>query len=187
MRTWIWGPREFFKARFGWRPKSKIRYACRVNPTVSVDSLTYLAIPEEIATEARETMRDRFGHEVESLRDTGPCRVCLRISDEPEDLLLLSYQPLPDTGPYAEIGPIFVHANRCEPYSDCATFPAHFAQRRLVLRAYGHDGRIVDAIVAEAGTAPERAAESLRDDAVAEVHARHESYTCFAFKIVRGS
>jgi hypothetical protein len=168
-------------------PLPSIRYACRVNPTVPVDSLKYLAIPEEVAIEAREKKRDRFGHEVEALRDTGPCRVCLRIASEPEDLLLLSYQPLPDTGPYAEIGPIFVHAKRCEPYSDSATFPADFTQRRLVLRAYGHDGRIVDATVAEAGTAPERAVDFLSGDTVAEVHVRHESYTCFAFKIVRGS
>ena len=132
-------------------------------------------------------MRDRFGHDVEAVRDMGPCRVCLRISSEPEDLLLLSYQPLPDIGPYAEIGPIFVHARHCEPYAGSAEFPADFARRRLVLRAYGHEGRIVDATVAEAGTAPERAAEFFRDVAVAEVHARHESYTCFAFKIVRAS
>ena len=176
-----------FLSKIRMAPSPGIRYACRVNPTVSIGSLTYLALPEEIATEARETMRDRFGHEVEAVRDTGPCRVCLRIADEPQDLLLLSYQPLPDTGPYAETGPIFVHAKRCEPYSDSATFPADFAQRRLVLRAYGHNGRIVNATVAEAGTAPDRAAGFLRDDAVAEVHVRHESYTCFAFKIVRGS
>lgn len=168
-------------------PAERRVYDRRVNPNISTDSLTYLAIPEEIAVEARETMRDRFGHDVEAVRDMGPCRVCLRISSEPEDLLLLSYQPLPDIGPYAEIGPIFVHARHCEPYAGSAEFPADFARRRLVLRAYGHEGRIVDATVAEAGTAPERAAEFFRDVAVAEVHARHESYTCFAFKIVRAS
>jgi hypothetical protein len=161
-------------------------YDRRVNPKVSTDSLTYLAIPLEVAAEARETMRDRFGHEVKVVRDTGPCRVCLRISSEPEELLLLSYQPLPDTSPYAEIGPIFVHARPCEPYAGAA-FPADFARRRLVLRAYGYDGQIVDAAVAEAGAAPKQAAVFLHDEAVAEVHARHESYTCYAFKIVRDS
>ncbi len=158
-----------------------------VNPKVSVGSLTYLAVPQEVAAQARETMRDRFGHDVKVVRDTGPCRVCLRISSEPEELLLLSYQPLPGTSPYAEIGPIFVHARACEPYASANTFPADFARRRLVLRAYGHDGRIVDAAVAEAGAAPQQAGAFLCDEAVAEVHVRHESYTCYAFKIVRGS
>jgi hypothetical protein len=150
-----------------------------------VEKLRYVAIPEEIADEARETLRDRFGHDLQVVPERAPCRVCLRISEEPEDLILLSYQPMPDTGPYAEIGPIFVHAKRCAPYTEANVFPSDFVERRLVLRAYGHDGRIVDAVVAEPGAAPERAAALLDDPAVMEVHARHESYTCFDFKIAR--
>lgn len=130
-------------------------------------------------------MRDRFGHDLKIVQDKAPCRVCLRISKEPEDLILLSYQPLADKGPYAEIGPIFVHAGRCEAYADVSEFPSDFAARRLILRAYGYDGRIVDATVAEPGTAPDQAAEFLRDGKIEEVHVRHESYTCFDFKIVR--
>lgn len=150
-----------------------------------IETLRYIAIPEEIANEARETLRDGFGHELHVVQEHGPCRVCLRVSQQPEDFILMSYQPLPDTGPYAEIGPIFVHAERCRPYSDVNVFPSDFAGRRLVLRAYGHDGRIVDAVVAEPGAAPERAAAFLEDPAVMEVHVRHESYTCFDFKIVQ--
>ncbi len=156
-----------------------------MNKPLSIDSLKYLGIPEDVASTARETMRDRFGHDLKVVREMAPCRVCLRISSEPEDLLLLSYQPLADTGPYAEVGPIFVHALPCEPYVDVAAFPADFTLRRLVLRAYDHDGRIVDAAVAEAGAAPEQAATFLSDDGVSEVHVRHESYTCFDFKIMR--
>jgi hypothetical protein len=100
-------------------------------------------------------------------------------------MILMSYQPLPDTGPYAEIGPIFVHAQDCRPYSDVETFPSDFAARPLVLRAYGYDGRITDARVAEPGQARSVAAEFLGRAEVAEIHVRHVSYTCFDFKIVR--
>jgi hypothetical protein len=158
-----------------------------MNIARSIDSLNYLAIPEEVAAEARATMRDRFGHDVQRVSDTGPCRVCLRIAQQPEELLLLSYRPLPDAGPYAEIGPIFIHAQPCEPYASTTAFPEDFAQRRLVLRAYDRVGRIAGAVVAQPGAAPQRAAEFLENEAVVEVHVRHESYTCFAFKIVRGS
>jgi hypothetical protein len=151
----------------------------------NTSTLRYLPIPETIALEARRTRKDRFGHDLRVTTNEAPCRICLRISRGPERLILLSYQPLPDSGPYAEIGPIFVHAHRCEPYDDFESFPQDFAGRRLVLRAYDHDGQIVDALVAEAGTAPQRAAALLSDRDVAEVHVRHESYTCYDFKIVR--
>jgi hypothetical protein len=148
-------------------------------------TLRYVPMPEAIAQEARRTRLDGFGHRLHVVREKAPCRVCLRISTEPEDLILISYRPLPDTNPYAEVGPVFVHAEHCEPYSQHATFPADFASRRLILRAYGHEDQIVDALVAEPGEAPQRAAELLSDSAVVEVHVRHESYTCFDFKIVR--
>src|SRR5580704_10236121 len=147
--------------------------------------MRFLPIPEDVALEARRTRKDRFGHDLRVTTDAAPCRLCLRISKAPEELILLSYQPLPDSSPYAEIGPIFVHADGCEPYAAVETFPADFTERRLVLRAYGRAGQIVDAVVAEAGTAPERAAGLLNDAEVVEVHVRHESYTCFDFKIVR--
>jgi hypothetical protein len=155
--------------------------------TNDLQSLRYVAIPHEIADEARRTGKDRFGHLVDALIERGPCRVCLRISKEPEEFLLLSYQPLADRNPYAEIGPIFIHARECEPYSAPDEFPADFAERQLVVRAYDRDGRIADAVVAEPGEAPAAAARFLSDSNIAEVHVRHTSYTCFDFKIVRAS
>lgn len=147
--------------------------------------LRYVAMPEEIADEARETLRDRFGHQLSLTLETGPCRVCLRIEHDPQEMILMSYQPLSDTGPYAELGPIFVHAKRCQPYDKPDEFPKDFASRRLILRAYDFGGRIVDAAVTEPGEAERKAAEFLRSPAVVEVHVRHESYTCYDFKIVR--
>ena len=111
--------------------------------------------------------------------------MCLRISKEPEEFLLISYQPLPDRNPYAEIGPIFIHARDCEPYATLDEFPQDFLQRQLVLRAYDRDGRIADAVVAEPGDGSNAAARFLSDDRIAEVHVRHTSYTCYDFKIVR--
>lgn len=130
-------------------PAGSVRYAC---------GMQYLPIPNAIAAEARATLRDRFDHRLEVTHQAAPCRSCLRISREPEELILLSYQPLPDRVPYAEVGPIFIHAGECRPYDEAESFPADFAERRLVLRAYGDAGEIVDAVVAAPGTAPDRAA-----------------------------
>ena len=146
--------------------------------------MIYAPIPHELATRVRATLRDDFGHALRVERNQGPCRSCLRISKEPEDLIVLSYRPLEDTNPYAEIGPIFVHAHACEPYRERA-FPPDFLERELVVRAYSHDGRIADAVVAAPGEAEAAAARFFEHDDVAEVHVRTRAYTCFTFKILR--
>lgn len=145
----------------------------------------FVAIPVEIAARARETMRDEFGHDLHVQHVAEPCRVCLRIPHEPEPMVLISYRPMPDSGPYAEVGPIFIHAGDCGRYSDEASFPAAFAARPLVVRAYSHGGEIVDAIVAPPGEGENAVRRFLDDPAVAEVHVRHTSYTCFDFKALR--
>ncbi len=153
--------------------------------TYQTSTIAYLPIPDAVAAEARRNMRDAFGHALRVERNQAPCRSCLRIGTQPEDLILLSYQPLDDASPYAEVGPIFIHAHACAPYAQTGTFPADFAERELVLRAYTRTGRIAGAAVAAGVRAPDVAARFLSDDDVAEVHVRHRSYTCFAFRIVR--
>jgi hypothetical protein len=165
------------------RPRNQRYAGCIMTTTPIVLSLAYLPIPDEIAALARQTLLDGFGHQLHVERNQAPCRSCLRISKEPEDLILLSYQPLPDTNPYAEIGPIFIHAHECEPYRS-REFPADFLERELVVRAYDLDGRIADAVVAVPGEAENAAASFLTGDRIAEVHVRHRSYTCYAFKVV---
>jgi len=147
-------------------------------------ALAYLPIPADVAAEARRSLRDAFGHQLRVERNQAPCRSCLRISKAPEDLILLSYQPLRDTNPYAEIGPIFIHAHECTPY-ESPEFPVDFLARELVVRAYNLEGRIEDAAIAAPGEAERAAAHFLGNDAIAEVHVRHRSYTCFDFKVVR--
>lgn len=163
-----------------------VRYDLRMNATLT-SALQFLPIPQEIADEARGSLIDRFGHRLRVVKEQAPCRLCLRISSAPEDLILLSYQPLPDNGPYAEVGPIFIHAFPCRPYQSLEEFPKDFKTRQLVVRAYGTDGQIVDAVVAEPGEAQKAAETFLSSPAIAEVHVRNTSYTCFDFKIVRRS
>lgn len=146
--------------------------------------MKYTPIPQAIAEQARQTLRDDFGHQLRVERNHGPCRLCLGFSKEPEDLILLSYRPLVDTNPYAEVGPVFIHPYPCTPYR-AAAFPPDFLDRELVVRAYDEDGRISDATVAAPGEAQAASAAFLADDRVAEVHVRSRSYTCFLFKVER--
>lgn len=146
--------------------------------------MKYVPIPTDLAEQARKTLRDEFGHQLRVERNSGPCRICLRQSKEPEDLILLSYQPLSDTNPYAEIGPILIHPHACVPY-DMSAFPEDFLERELVVRAYNVEGRIADAVVAAPGDADRAASAFLENHDIAEVHVRSRAYTCFLFKAVR--
>src|SRR4029453_291051 len=105
-------------------------------------------IPDEVARQIREDRIDAFGHRltvsVASENDTGPCRSCLTVFVPGEGRLLFSYAPNPHNHPYNEIGPIYIHENKCEPYKDNDNFPPELRTRRpLALRCYDADGMMV--------------------------------------------
>ena len=68
-----------------------------------------------------------------------PCRHCLDLIAEGEQKLVLAYCPFTRIHPYAEVGPIFLHAKNCERYeSDKLTGWFAFFQPALI-RGYGLD------------------------------------------------
>lgn len=145
-------------------------------------------MPLAIAQSTRRELRDAYGHElkVEILEGTAPCRLCLRIARAGERMILMSYNPFGgDYGPYSEVGPIFIHADECEPYEATSEVPPDFIGRELVLRAYNLRHAIQDSAIAPALDAPAVAARFFEDPDVAYIHARHTTYGCFDFKIER--
>lgn len=115
-----------------------------------------------------------------------PCRHCLGLIADGEPKLVLSYRPFDAAQPYAESGPIFLHARPCTPYrSD--RLPAWFAYLDpALIRGYGHDDWIrydTGAVVpgAELGA---RCLQILADPAVAYVHIRSK-FGCFQCRVDR--
>ena len=47
-----------------------------------------------------------------------PCRHCLGLIAEGEELLIFAHRPFPGIHPYAEVGPVFLHAESCSRYVD---------------------------------------------------------------------
>src|SRR6185295_10925894 len=75
--------------------------------------------------------------------DGVPCRHCQRDVAAGEPYLILAYRPFPEPQPYAEVGPIFLHAEPCERYPVSAETPAMFLQReRYLLKGYHPNDRI---------------------------------------------
>jgi len=137
----------------------------------------------------RETLRDAHGnilHVQESDDPGAPCRSCLRVTPRGTRLILFAHRPFATNGPYAEVGPVFVHADACEPYRGGAEFPPDFRPRELVFRAYGEDGAIRDAIVAAGADAERTLARFFTDPAIARVHVRNPAWGCFDFAVERG-
>ena len=152
-------------------------------------TFAYLPIDDMIVRAVRETLRDAHGNALrvqESDGDTAPCRSCLRVTPRGTRLILFAHRPFATEGPYAETGPVFVHADACEPYRTRGVFPADFRARRLVFRAYDAGGAIHDATLADGVDAEGTLARQFADAAVARVHVRNPAWGCFDFAVERG-
>jgi hypothetical protein len=117
-----------------------------------------------------------------------PCRHCLRMIAPGAPMLILAYRPFPRPQPYAEIGPIFLHAEPCAPATPGHELPQILASPDYILRGYGTNDRIVygsGGVVARAGIAA-RAAELLADHAIAYVHVRSTRNNCYQCRVERG-
>ncbi len=123
---------------------------------MTASTFRIVPLPTEVADAARETARrgasDHSLIEVESVH-SAPCRHCLRWAEPGESVILFPYASVPQGRPYAESGPIFVHAHACERYSARDTYPPDFRQGR-VLRAYDLQDNMIDAVVVN-GEEPE--------------------------------
>jgi len=115
-----------------------------------------------------------------------PCRHCLGLVAEGDPMLVLSYRPFAALQPYAESGPIFLHADACEHYAS-DRLPDWFAYLDPALvRGYGVDDwiRYETASVVE-GSAIGGACESILENPdVAYVHVRSK-FNCFQCRVER--
>lgn len=123
------------------------------------------------------------------LSDGGlPCRHCLEDIAAGDEALLLAYRPFHSVQPYAEVGPIFLHAGPCERRPDGAAPPAALLRReRAIVRGYTAEERIAEgtgAVVATADVAAAAAALLERPE-VAFVHVRSATNNCFWCRVER--
>ncbi|MEX0696553.1 MAG: DUF1203 domain-containing protein [Dongiaceae bacterium] len=134
---------------------------------------------------------DANGHEPETHVSDGdgvPCRHCQQDVAAGETYLILAYRPFPKPQPYAEIGPIFLHADPCARYPETDRTPVMFLKREsYLLKGYAGDDRIVYGTGEIVGSADIAAAASriLDRDDVAYVHVRSALNNCFACRIDR--
>ncbi len=132
---------------------------------------------------------DANGQRAVSRKATGlanPCRHCLQLIEEGDDMLVLAYRPFSALQPYAEVGPIFLHQRACPPYAG-GRLPAWFAYLQpALIRGYGHDDWIryeTGDVVPGSGLAA-ACEKILGNPEVAYVHIRSK-FNCFQCRVDR--
>ena len=115
-----------------------------------------------------------------------PCRRCLRNAEVGDPLVLAAYDPFLLRSPYTGDGPVYVHADGCEPFDGGpGVLSEQVAGRVLSVRAYDADAMMTEAVVIEGERFAERASALLDDAGVAFLHAHFAGPGCFAFRVDR--
>lgn len=124
-------------------------------------------------------------HQISVVESEGsaPCRHCLTWAKPGERVILFPFESIPAHRPYADRGPIFIHAEPCPRYALPNEFPDELRKGRA-MRAYNEADEIVAAEVVD--DAPEETAARLLEDArVRFLHVRSASAGCYTFKVER--
>ena len=117
-----------------------------------------------------------------------PCRHCLRMIERDAPMLVLAHRPFEAVNPYAEVGPIFLHAEPCEAYAGDDPLPPVLESPRYIARGYGADERIVYGTggVVERDELRARAEALLADERVRFVDVRSAANNCWQARAVEG-
>jgi Protein of unknown function (DUF1203) len=156
-------------------------------PTDAV-TLQISPIPVETLRRIRERCIDDLGNPVVSEVDAeggSPLRCCLRDAAPGERVAAIGYNPFSWSGPYAETGPVFIHADECPGYQELHSYPVGFRHRQQIFRAYSAQRRIVDAVIVAGADAEDVLAELLARPEVDFVHSRNVAYGCYMFTVRR--
>lgn len=151
----------------------------------------FTAMPTEEARRFQAGGSDAYGLPPERRVSDGdgvPCRHCLEDVAKGEAYLVLAYRPFPAPQPYAETGPIFLHAGPCARSADRASIPPMLATRKAhLIKGYSDDDRIVYGTgqVVASGDLEAAAAAILARGDVAYIHVRSALNNCFTCRIDR--
>lgn len=114
-----------------------------------------VAIETEIAEQVRGTLKApvyRFPAHLEVAEDGAPCRHCLRTIKPGERRILFVYNRFTGKESLPQPGPVYIHADGCQRYSENGGFPeelrhsprtveAYASGRKLKAQEYVSDGR----------------------------------------------
>ena len=140
----------------------------------------------------RTTGADGHGNRLRPFAATGqgePLRCCLRYAEPGEQITLISYAPFDRPSVWREVGPVYIHAVRCDGYLPDGRLPGQLATGPRVLRTYRADDTMNydhnTVVTGEANLQPiiERL---LSEPDVTTVHVRTLAPQCFLYAVAAG-
>jgi hypothetical protein len=147
-----------------------------------------VAMDSQVAEQVRTVMKSpgyNFPAHREIAAGRAPCRHCLRlIAPQKEELILFTYDAFFGQGVAPMPGPVYVHADHCEPFTSNGKMPSEYSGQPLTLEAFGPDRKRV----AERRVAGEEDAaleELLASEETEYVHVRSTSAGCYLFRVER--
>lgn len=154
-------------------------------------SIRFVALETSVVEALRQGGADANGQPPERQMSDGagvPCRHCLHPVGRGEPYLILAHRPFPNPQPYAELGPIFLHAKPCDGHRDNGEVPDMLRSPQYILRGYNAEDRIVygSGQIVPTPEIPRAAAQMFNDPRIAYVHVRSASNNCYQCRIDRG-
>jgi hypothetical protein len=162
-------------------------------PAASVPLTPFRVTPilAEFLDRIRAAGHDDFGNPLVSTtsQEGGePMRCCLQPAEPGDRLDVIAYRPFARPGPYAESGPVFIHAEACAGYAGTDSYPPGYRDwPTMVFRPYRHDGAIAyDSIqLGDGNTAETLIASMLSDPDIEFIQTRNVGSGCYMFRIGR--
>ena len=156
--------------------------------TTATDLLVHAIDPARL-DEVYRAGTDGHGNPLRALAATGqgePLRCCLRYAEPDEPVALISYAPFDHPSVWTEVGPVYVHAVRCDGYRPTGRLPEQLATGPRVLRTYRADDTMNydhNTVVSDETELEPIVERLLAEPAVATVHVRSLAPQCFLYAI----
>lgn len=140
--------------------------------------------------EVRASGADGHGNRPEPFAAAGegePLRCCLRYAEPGEQIALISYAPFTHASVWTEVGPVYIHAARCDGYLPTDRLPHQLDRGPRVLRTYRDDQSITydhNTVVTDDTDLEPIVTRLLGEPDVATVHVRTLAPQYFLYAVV---
>ena len=115
-----------------------------------------------------------------------PCRVSLEDAHVDERVLLINYEHQPSATPYRSRHAVYVREHAETAKCELGQVPELFRSRLISIRAFDHEGMMLDADVVEGRSLEASVERLLRGTAVEYLHLHYAKPGCYAARVERG-